>query len=497
MRGNDQQRNGGRNAPRNPRDDCRMLERIPPVDTDAERAILGSVILAPDVMDELATTLGEDDFFDDSHRRMFRALKAIRDNHGDADVVQLVHHLKAVGDFEACGGAAYIYRVGQSVPNAAHWKHYARIVRDLSARRNLILASTETIRDGYEDTETDPSDLIAQAESRLGRVSDQYIRATGEAPSIRQTLTAALERIDHRQNHECDGIRTGFPELDRLTSGLHRTELTVVGARPSQGKSAALCQLGMGAAQDNAKVLFVTLEMSQEELTERMVSVKSGVNGWKIRGGTCNHEERNRIIAASASLSQLPIWFQDDYSLSVSQIAAFARRHRRKYGLDVLLIDYCQLIRPENPREQRHEQVAGISRALKGIAREIDIAVVVAAQVNRQAAEGEKPPKLHNLRESGAIEQDADVVFFCHIPDAYDPKKMPEGDGASEAQWILDKQRNGPRGTISMWFRRSCTRWEEPARTEWAPAAQTPPRIPEFDNYGQQDLPGMTEQEQF
>jgi replicative DNA helicase len=437
-----------------------ILDRQPPFDLHAEQAVLGSIFLAPDILDEMIAFLAADDFFDDAHRRIFIAAKTLHETQRGVDIVQLVSHLKAQQEFEVIGGAANLYKIGQATPNAAHWLHYSRIVRDHAIRRAVIQAATETLREAYEDGL--PDELLAQSEARLAAVSDAYVRGTTDSSGIREVITAALDRLDRRRHGQCDGIRTGFVGFDRLTSGIHRKQVLIVGARPSQGKTSALLQIGAATARE-CQVLFISLEMSSVELSDRMLWMASGVEGHRLRNGTCSTEQTGRVVRAAASLAERHLWIQDTYALNIAQIGAIARRHRRRHGLDVLLIDYCQLIRPDNPRADRHEQVAAISRALKGLARELNVALVVAAQVNRQPAEGAKPPQLHNLKESGAIEQDADVVVFCHIPDAYDKSLSPDATGASVAEWHIAKQRNGPVGVVDMLFRRPCSRWEDRA----------------------------------
>jgi len=456
-----------------------MLDRQPPFDLDAEVGVLGSILLMPDVCDDVAMVLRAEDFYDDANRRLFQQMQEMHDAGRKIDVTLLVDRLKTAGDFEAVGGAAYLYKVSQSVPNAAHARYYARIVREKATLRSLIDAGTEILRGAYE-AGNEPKELLSDAEQKIFSILDS--RGSSTVSDIREILHAAMDRIDSRMkgDHMPGGVETGFTDFDDLTGGLHDSELVVLAARPSMGKTALAMNIAEYVAVElNQPVLFVSLEMSAIELADRMLCSVARVNGHRLRNGTISHTDRQRLVEKAGELSRAPLFVDDSPSRTVSEIAATARRiHRREGNLGLVVIDYLQLIEPDNvggSRQQpsRQEQVARMTRRLKGMAREASVPVLCVAQLNRQAEDSKIPrPRLSHLRESGAIEQDADVVMFVHREEYYhhgDDKDQYAG----EAEIIIAKQRNGPIGTIEVRWEKEFTRFQNLA----------PERLQEFDDY--------------
>jgi len=461
----------------NSQDPSQILDRRAPFDLDAEMGVLGSILLMPDVCDDVALCVRPGDFYDDANRRLFDQMLQMHDAGVKIDVTLLVDRLKTAGEFEAVGGAAYLYKVSQSVPNAAHARYYARIVQEKATLRSLIDASTDILRDAY-DAQREPKHLLSEAEQRIFSILDS--RGTSTLSNIRDILHEAMDRIEARMKgeHVTGAVDTGFTDLDELTGGMHNSELVIVAARPSMGKTALAMNMAEHVTMElNQPVLFISLEMSAIELADRMLCSIAGVNGHRLRNGTISNADRQRLVRKAGIVSQAPLFVDDSPSRTVSEIAAAARRIRRQQdGLGLIVIDYLQLIEPDNPSDPRQEQVAKIARRLKGLAREANVPVLCVAQLNRQAEDAKsRRPRLSHLRESGAIEQDADVVMFVHREEYFhhgDEKDQYEG----QAELIIAKQRNGPVGTIELRWEKEFTRFQNLA----------PERLQEFDDYSRE-----------
>ncbi len=451
-----------------------ILERQPPCDIEAEFGVLGSMMLKPDVCDDIAPILRESDFYDPAHQRLFSHMLEMHASGKRIDVTLLVDRLKKSGDYELIGGPAYLARISQAVPNAAHATFYAKIVHEKSTYRSLIDASTEILQSAYEQS-IEANDLLSAAETRIFSVMDN--RTFSNMASIRDVLLEAMERIDARLKGEqiTSGVETGFNDLDELTGGLHDSELIILAARPSMGKTALAMNIAHNVVLDQKiPVLFVSLEMSALELADRLLCSVGRINGHKLRNGRLPADERRRLVEVASKISQAPLYVDDSPSRTVTEVAAAARRiERREEKLGLIVIDYLQLIEPDNPKDPRQEQVAKIARRLKGMARELKVPVLCLAQVNRQAEDSrEHRPRLSHLRESGAIEQDADVVMFVHREEYYRRGEERE-QFAGQAEVIIAKQRNGPVGDVELIWRKDFTRFEDKA----------PERLEEFDGY--------------
>jgi replicative DNA helicase len=456
-----------------------LLDRQPPYDPQAEIGVLGSVVLLPDVLDDVILIVRPDDFHDDAHRKLFEHMCALHEANKKIDPTLLVDRLKSAGDFEAAGGMAYLGKIVNAVPNAAHATYYAEIVREKSTFRSLIYAATEILRDAYDESQ-EAAHLLGQAEQKVFAILDN--RSDNSVQSIRDVVLNAMERLDARMagTHAAGGCEFGFNDLDSKTAGLHPGELVILAARPSMGKTAFAMNVAENVAtKQDIPVLFVSLEMSSLELADRMLCSVARVNGHRLRNGTVSQDDRMKLVDTAETLSRVPLFVDDSPSRTVTEIAAAARRIKRRHGsLGLIVIDYLQLIEPDNPKDPRQEQVAKIARRLKGMAREMKVPVMCLAQLNRQTEVGkDNIPRLSHLRESGAIEQDADVVLFVHRESYY-----RRGEGHEEletqAQIIIAKQRNGPVGEVQLEWLRDFTRFQDPV----------PERLKDFDQFNDRQM---------
>ena len=432
-----------------------ILDRLPPQNLDAEKGVLGSLLLDPNLCDDVALVVRPADFYADANQKLYTHLLAMHDLGLRIDATLLLERLRTGGDLEAVGGTAYLAEVVHSVPYAANAVYYAEIVRDKATLRSLIHASTEILRDAYEPT-IEPREMVSRAEEQIFAVHDQ--RSTDQVVKIHDLLVEAFDRIDARLEHgEGVGVPTGFQDLDNLTGGLHDSEFVVLAARPSMGKTALATNMAEYVAiEANVPTLFVSLEMARLELAQRMLCSQGRIDANKFRSGFLSGEDRKKLVQASAKLGQAPLFIDDTPSRTCTEIAACARRLKRKEKLGLVVIDYLQLIQPDDPREPRQEQVAKMARRLKALARELRIPVLCLAQLNRQTEQGKEGhrPRLSHLRESGAIEQDADVVMFIHREEYYATREEAMEKGiAGQADVIVAKQRNGPTGDVKLaWF---------------------------------------------
>ncbi|HTN74557.1 MAG TPA: replicative DNA helicase [Pirellulaceae bacterium] len=450
-----------------------LFSRQPPVNFEAEIGVLGSIMLLPEVIDDVALIIRADDFYDDANRKIFKHMLELYESGKKIDPTLLVERLKMSGDLELTGGLAYLGKVVDSVVNAAHAKYYAEIVQEKAAYRALITATTEVLSEAYEES-MPASQLVSQAEQKIFGILDRRGGAT--VKDITTVLHDAMERIDARMRgeHTQGGVETGFKDMDDMTGGFHNGELIVLAARPSMGKTAFAMNIAEYVSiVTRIPVLFVSLEMGAIELADRLLCSYARVNGHQLRNGSISKEDRMRLVEKAGEISQAPLFVDDSPGRTVTEIAAAARRIARREGrLGLIVIDYLQLCEPDNPKDPRQEQVARMTRRLKGLAREMQVPILCLAQLNRQSESGDNIPRMSHLRESGAIEQDADVVMFVHREEYYH-----RGDDAAQfaglAKIVLAKQRNGPVGDVDLIWKRDFTRFESKA----------PERYGEFDTY--------------
>lgn len=435
-----------------------VLDQMPPYDSEAEQGVIGSLILDPLRCDDVAVEVTADEFYAAANRILFGHLIEMHNSGAGIDSTLLHRRLKDSADWEAIGGAAYLAEVMGSVAVSAHAVHYAKIVREKATLRALRDAGAEIIRDAMDVTSA-PGELLTRAEQLIFAVADR--RSSRRVRKITDVLLDAMDAIDVRMKGGPPGLPTGFHDLDRLIGGLHDSELIILAGRPGMGKtSLALNIVDYVACDCGAPTLLVSLEMAELELAQRMLCSRAEVEGYKFRTGYLGTEDRQHLVEASAKQSQAPLWIDDSPAATITEIAAVARRLKRKGGLDLIVIDYLQLIEPDNRRDSRQEQVALMARRLKALVRELAIPILCLSQLNREVEKsGDNRPKLSHLRDSGAIEQDADVVMFVHRDEYY-----RHGDAAKEVQGqadlLIQKQRNGPTGDVKLTWREEFTRFE-------------------------------------
>lgn len=424
-----------------------LFDRVPPQDLEAERSVLGSCLLQNDAIDDVLTLIRRTYFYSDAHQKIFGAILAMYEQGvRGIDAVTVSHELQKRNELEDVGGPTSIMQILETVPHAAHAEYYARIVRDKWLQRTLIDACTETLRESY-DSSDEMDDILARAEQRVFGIVEQ--QESIDKVAIKDILDDTFARIFERMDQEgtISGLHTGFDGLDGLTSGFQPSELIVLAARPSMGKTALVCNFGLSIARDsNSGVLLFSLEQSKLELAERLLCIQARINGHKLRQGDLDEIEQHSLHEASNEMRNFPIFIDDTAGRTISQIAAVSRRLKRRDGIGIVIIDYLQLIESDDKNLPREQQISTITRRLKFLAKDLSIPVIALAQLNRGVEQREdKRPRLADLRESGAIEQDADIVMFLHRPEAYNPEDRP-----GEADLIVAKNRSGPIGTAPL-----------------------------------------------
>ena len=434
-----------------------FVDKLPPQNLEAERSVLGSILFLNEAIDEVAEILQSGYFYNDAHQRIYAAIHHLYESGiRGIDVVTLSNEIERRNEIEEIGGVAYLAEICETVPHAAHARYYAQIVRDKWVQRSLIYACTEILRESY-DASRDTDEILQTAEQRIFRILEQ--QESAEKLEIRDILIDAWDRINERLEIEgtISGLSTGFIDLDAKTNGFQASELIILASRPSMGKTALVCNIAEAVAHESKRgVLIFSLEQSNLELAERFLCLRAQVNGHDLRAGNLDEQQRHELIKASSELSELPLFIDDQPGRSVTHIAAISRRMKRRHDIGLVIVDYLQLIEPEQKNVPREQQISQITRRLKYLAKELRLPVVALAQLNRGVELREdKRPRLADLRESGAIEQDADLVMFLHRPDAYDPADRP-----GEAEVNVAKHRSGPTGTIRLTWRKEFMRFE-------------------------------------
>ncbi len=426
------------------------LEKLPPQNIEAEQSVLGSLLIDKEAIVKIADSLRPDDFYKDVHGLIYQAMLDVYQRREPIDVVSLTNRLEEKKDLETIGGRTYLASLANMVPTASHVTHYAGMVQRKATLRRLIRASSDIAKLGYE--ENDEVDLtLDKAEQVLFHVSQKYLRQN--FIPLKTVLTEAFERIDelHKESGKLRGTPTGFTDLDNLLAGLQKSDLIVLAARPSMGKTALALDIARQVStKSKIPVGIFSLEMSKEQLVDRMICSEAGVDMWKMRTGRLSEDEDFANIGhAMGVLSEAPIFIDDSAVTSVMEMRTKARRLQAEHGLGLIIVDYLQLMEGRAQSENRVQQVAEITRALKSIAKELNIPVLALSQLSR-ATEARTPPipKLADLRESGSIEQDADVVIFIYREDMY----KRDSERPHVAEIYIAKHRNGPTGLIELFF---------------------------------------------
>lgn len=424
--------------------------RIPPQSLEAERSTLGSIILDGSVIHEVSDLINEDDFYHLKHRLIFKSILDLYGKNEPIDFLSVTNRLKELKKIEEAGGASFITELVNSVPSASNVKHYAEIVHKKRILRDLIESSYHISELGYNESE-DVDHLIDDAERKILGISRSFLKK--KFTSVKQALEEAWERIDllHKSNGELRGVPTGFKSIDNLLAGFQKSDLIILAARPSVGKTAFALDIARKVAVDsNIPVGIFSLEMSTQQLTERLLAAESHIDAWKLRTGKLSDDEEfARLRDAMEKLAKAPIYIDDEASNNIMKMRGSARRMQAEYGLGLIIVDYLQLMTPRTSTDNMVQQMTEISRSLKILARELDVPVLALSQLSR-AVESRHPPipKLHDLRDSGSIEQDADVVMFIYREDKY----KPDTDRKNIADIFIEKHRNGPTGKVELYF---------------------------------------------
>lgn len=430
-------------------------ERPLPQQTDAEQAVLGAMLIDPQAVPKVVEILESEDFYRPAHRVIYQSMIDLFENSQPVDLVTVTAALKGAQHLEAVGGAAYLAELQDAVPTAANVTYHAAIVSDRALRRSLIEAGTDIVRRGYEGEE-ESATLMDAAEERIFRLSQK--RGRHAYVPLRRVLTETFQHIeDLYKNPGVTGIPSGFSEFDRLTSGFQNADLTVIAARPSMGKTMFCLNIARFAALEaHVPTVLFSLEMSREQLALRLLCSEANIDSQKIRRGEVGRDEWPVLSAALGRLGDAPIFIDDSPALTALDIRARSRRLRAEHDVGLVVIDYLQLMQGGTRSENRQQEISQISRSLKALARELNVPVIALSQLSRAVeSRQDRRPMLSDLRESGAIEQDADVVGFIYRDDYYNAES--EEPGVVEV--IIAKQRNGPTGTIRLHFRKETGRF--------------------------------------
>ncbi|WP_455382651.1 replicative DNA helicase [Salinispira pacifica] len=434
-----------------------LKDKIPPHSADAEIACLGAILLDPEALGRVLPYLRADDFYKGANSRIFRAILELSDRSEAIDLITLTEALRAAGDLDTVGGPGYVSTLTSAVPTSANVEYYARIVREASVRRRLLRIAAEITASAFEDG-VESRLIIEEAERKIFEITDRQQTGTFKrAREIVEKTIEAIEKLYHTKD-SYTGIPAGFPALDNMTSGFQNSEFIIIGARPSVGKTAlALTMASNISVHQKIPVGFFTLEMSDMALMQRLVASEARIGSQMIRTGMLRPSDFKNLTDAAGLIYEAPLYIVDTPNMRLLDLRAQARRMKAQLDVRIIFIDYLTLIGSENPDLPRHEQIAEISRSLKALARELDIPIVALSQVSRDS-EG-KRPTLANIRESGSIEQDADVVVFLHRERGVEKGVEPESN-VIETELIVAKQRNGPVGTIKIAFLPQYTKFE-------------------------------------
>ncbi len=424
--------------------------KVPPQNLDAEKSLLGAVLIDEEVLADISEHVTEKDFYDKRHATIYGGMMRLYEKHKPVDLLTLTDELQRKKEIELIGGSAYLTELTNYVPTAAHAEAYAELVAQKAVRRRLIKASSEISEMGF-DEDTTTQELLEKAEAELFSVSDQSLKQ--DLTSIESILTESFDRMEelHRNKGALRGVRTGYRDLDNMTAGLQRSDLIILAARPAMGKTTLVTNLAYNVATvAKQPVLFFSLEMSKEQLVDRMLADASGVDAWNIRTGNLSDQDFAKLSEAMGEMAEAPIYIDDTPGLSVLEMRTKARRAAHEQPLGLIIVDYLQLMQASGRSDgNRVQEVSEISRGLKLIARELNVPVIALSQLSR-SVENRSPqiPQLADLRESGSIEQDADIVMFIYREAYYNPETERE----NITDLIIAKHRNGPVGKVELYF---------------------------------------------
>ena len=450
------------------RDQSVSQVKVPPHSVEAEQAVLGGVMLDNQAWEIILELVSEEDFYRAEHRALFRTIMMLAGRNSPLDVLTLSEALKETELLEKAGGEIYLFELAKNTPSAANIKAYAEIVRERSVLRQLLQVANEIADSAFRSEGKQSIDLLDEAEKKVFAIAEQNTR--GDRPrSVKELLTQAMERIDtlYHSDLKITGLSTGFNDLDDMTSGLQEGDLIIVAGRPSMGKTAFSLNIAEHAALRSKKpILFFSMEMPGDSLAMRMLSSLGGIEQNRIRSGKLHDEDWPRITSALGMLSEAKLFIDDSPALTPVEIRARARRLAKEQGgLGLILVDYLQLMRTPKSMENRATEISEISRSLKALAKELKVPLIALSQLNRSLEQRhDRRPLMSDLRESGAIEQDADLILFIYRDEVYNPETQDKGI----AEIIIGKQRNGPIGKVRLTFRGQYTRFDNHADSRYS-----------------------------
>jgi replicative DNA helicase len=438
-----------------------MADRTLPHNLEAEKSVLGAILINNQSFNQAAEVIDAQDFFRDAHRRIFEKMVSLTDRSEPVDLVTIKDELTRSGELDDVGGPAYISALTDGVPRSANVEYYARIVKEKSTLRRLIQSANEVLGRAY-DAEEDADTLLDEAERSIFQIAEHRLRSG--FVKLSELVDSGYQLIEQLQHHKgvITGVPSGFIDLDGLTSGFQRADLVIVAARPAMGKTSFVLNVALHCGIEAAKTVGVfSLEMSKEQLFMRMLTSEARVDSHRFRGGFLGEQDYARLVDAFARLHEARVFIDDTPSIGILEMRAKARRLKLEHGLDMLIVDYLQLMQARGRFDNRQQELAAISRALKILAKELDIPIVALSQLSRAPeTRGDHRPQLSDLRESGALEQDADVVLFIFREDMYSQEGEARADLEGTAEIIIGKQRNGPTGVVRLAFLKQYTRFE-------------------------------------
>lgn len=427
--------------------------RIPPQDLDAEKSLLGAILISDNNFPEILELITPQDFYDLRHSHIFQGMLSLYNNNRPIDLLTLTAELRKQKTLKDLGGAPYLAELSNFVPTASNSKAYAEIIYNNSVRRRLIAAGTDIVTNAYDST-GEVNEILGDAEKILFQVSNKTVKS--DLVALKDLLVDAFDRIEslHKNRDSLRGLKTNFKDLDHKTAGLQRGDLVIIGARPAMGKTTFAQNLAYNVATTNHQgVLFFSMEMARSEIVDRMISDISGIDNWKIRTGNVSEEDFSKIGDALSEMNDVPIFIDDASSMTILELKNKARRVANEHPIGMIVVDYLQLLQgSDRYAGNRVQEVTEISRGLKTLARELEIPVVALAQLSRNVTGRDDPrPVLSDLRESGSIEQDADLVMFLHRPDYY-LQNRDDFEPTNITELIIAKHRHGPVGKIELYF---------------------------------------------
>ncbi len=442
------------------------LDRLPPQNLEAEQSIIGAILIDNDALPKALEVISSDDFYKLSHRKIFDAMTQLFDKNEPIDLITLTDILRKQDELDAVGGISYLSSMVNMIPTAANIKYHSHIVREKALLRGILRSATDIASKVYEDN-FDAEDLVDYAEKSIFDISGKRIKVS--FVPLKEVIKDSFEMIEHLYDKKetVTGVPSGFRDLDELTTGFQKGDLIIIGGRPSMGKTAFTLNIAQYVALEMKEpVAIFSLEMSKEQLALRMLCSEAMVNSNNIRKGFIKKEDWHKLTGAASNLTGAPVYIDDSSGISVLELRAKARRLKMEHGLSLVIVDYLQLMKGKGSFERREQEISDISRSLKGLAKELHVPVIAVSQLNR-SVESRRPPKpmLADLRESGAIEQDADVILFLYWAEVYE-KDRPEHKGKAEVD--IAKQRNGPAGvTVHLTYMSQSTRFMNMADREY------------------------------